>query len=95
MNTFDDFAKEGKCDVCGKRGGVTLVKSYFNSNEFHACESCFQKELEPYQNLAAVVSSKGSFPDGFSVEEVRRIRQSILRLGIPESDFLLSLKEVI
>ena len=45
---FIDYARIGKCEVCGKSAPVVVVSSVLGPCSCAYCEECYTEGLEPY-----------------------------------------------
>lgn len=54
--SFEDVARVGKCDCCGKSNiPVAVVASSVGAISFAYCKDCFDKRIEPYGALVAYI----------------------------------------
>lgn len=52
---FIDYARIGKCEVCGKSAPVVVVSSVLGPCSCAYCEECYTEGLEPYPMVVAAV----------------------------------------
>ena len=84
---FNEYATEGKCDVCGKQTKVGVAASVF-SGSFAYCEKCLHNQLEPYHAMVDYVACAGHFPDDINIAYQIVCRHILKGLGVSEEQFI-------
>lgn len=54
MPTFEDIARPGECDVCGKKTDVVVVCSAMGPVSLAYCNDCYNRNLEPYSLMVMI-----------------------------------------
>ena len=85
--TFDEYATDGKCDVCGKQTKVGIAASIF-SGSFAYCEECLHNRLEPYHAMVDYIACAGHFPDDINIAYQIMCRHILKGLGVSEERFI-------
>ena len=90
--TFDELARPGVCEVCGKNAPVVVCASAFGPVSFAYCKECLTANLEPYQHMVDYVSMAGEWPHGIA----KRYQGEIIRMlewhGKTEAEFAADVK---
>ena len=90
---FDEYARPGKCDVCGQETQVVVCSSMFGATSYAYCKHCFDNYLEPYHAMVSYIACAGLFPDDIN-EEYQKICRNILHgLGISEEKFIKDVED--
>lgn len=87
---FIDYARIGKCEVCGKSAPVVVVSSVLGPCSCAYCEECYTEGLEPYSMIVAAVWTCG-WKDMAEWAKVP-IRKTLTKLGKTEEEMLADVK---
>lgn len=87
---FIDYARIGKCEVCGKSAPVVVVSSVLGPCSCAYCEECYTDGLEPYPMVVAAVWSCGW--ENMADWAKARIRKTLTKLGKTEEEMLADAK---
>lgn len=89
-NTFNDIARMGTCEVCGKPAPVVVVSSSLGSCSCAYCEDCYANGLEPYYMIVPAVWTCGW--EDMADWAKARIRKTLTKLGKTEEEMLADAK---
>lgn len=85
--TFNELARPGECDVCGKQTNVVVCASVMGAVSFAYCKDCLEAGAEPYGVMVSRVASCGNWPDSINAEYQRIVRNGLKYLGVSEEKF--------
>lgn len=74
---FKDYARPGKCQVCGKEADVAVACSTMGASSFAYCEDCASHGYEPYGEMVGYIACAGSWPD-----DINPAYQEIVRANL-------------
>lgn len=78
----------GKCDVCGKKGRISVCASRMGAISFGYCDTCLEDDLEPYWAMVAYISCAGRFPEDINDRYQGLVRRILKGLSISEEQFI-------
>lgn len=84
--TFEDYAKVGKCEVCGEEAPVVVLASPFGGFSSAYCKECYENGLYPYSDMVDSVWCCGWDNMSDSVKEM--IRKTLKKLNKTEEEML-------
>jgi len=92
---FDDYSRPGTCDVCNKKAPVVVHASTYGAISNAYCKACFEKQLEPYQNIVSYICCAGRFPDDINSMYIEDVRRILKEMGISEEKFIKDVDDAI
>ena len=87
MIDFEQCARPGTCDVCGRKTKVAVCASTMGPVSHAYCQKCLSAGAEPYNFMAAYIACVGTWPDDISQETQARVRQFLAFHQKTEAEF--------
>ena len=95
MPKFEEIAREGKCDVCGKQTDVVVCSSSCGPISLAYCRSCLEGELEPYGIMLSYIAGAGHWPDDVNPAYQELVRKNLAFHGKTEEEFASDVERAI
>lgn len=87
MNDFEQCARPGTCDVCGRKGMVAVCASTMGPVSHAYCQKCLAAGAEPYNFMTAYIAATGEWPSGINPKMQARVRMLLAFHEKTEEEF--------
>ena len=95
MPKFEEIARKGKCDVCGKQTDVAVCSPSCGQISLAYCRSCMEAELEPYGIMLSYISGAGHWPDDVNPAYQTLVCKNLAFYGKTEEEFAADVERMI
>ena len=95
MPKFEEIARKGTCDVCGKQTDVAVCCSSCGPISLAYCRSCLEGELEPYGIMLSYIAGAGHWPDDVNPAYQELVRKNLAFHGKTEEEFASDVERAI
>ena len=86
--SFENYARPGRCEVCGKKTDVVVGASTMGAVSFAYCKDCLEAGAEPYGAMVSYIACAGRFPDDIHESYREIVRSTLAYLGKSEEQFI-------
>lgn len=95
MPKFEEIARKGTCDVCGKQTDVVVCSSSCGPISLAYCRSCLESKLEPYGIMLSYIAGVGHWPDDVNPVHQELVRRNLAFHGKTEEEFAADVERTI